>query len=553
MTGSSDSRKGLIYQAGILAGASILVRVIGLLYRAPLTAIIGDEGNGYYNMAYNIYTIVLLISSYSVPSAISKVMASKLALGEVRNAQRVFHCALLYALAAGIIASLFLFFGAGALVSPGAVSVLRIFAPTVFIFGILGVLRGYFQAHGSMVQTSVSQILEQLMNAVMSIVAAYGLIYVASGKDPTTQARFGAMGSALGTGSGVVIALLYTGWCYYNAQGALRKDLARDRSLPEPFSSSMKETILSITPFILSSFILNLTTSLNQTIYVKTLIEGRSLPEVDITTQYGIFSTKAVVITNIPISIATAVSAAIIPSIAASFARRDMALTRSRASSVLRMTTLIAMPCMAGLIALAWPITLLLFPQQASLDMASILLALLSITVLFYSVSTVTNAILQSVGKIQMPLISASIALVIQTILLIVLLRGTDMGVYALVLVSVLYSVLIFVMNEWFLHRYISLKTNVLEMYIKPFVGSGLMGFCTTALYALLYTLLRIGGMESMYRRNLIAIGPSILFAVVFYLFIMIRMGAVTDDDVLAVPGGGRILRLLYRLRFFKR
>ena len=527
MTGSSDSRKGLIYQAGILAGASILVRVIGLLYRAPLTAIIGDEGNGYYNMAYNIYTIVLLISSYSVPSAISKVMASKLALGEVRNAQRVFHCALLYALAAGIIASLFLFFGAGALVSPGAVSVLRIFAPTVFIFGILGVLRGYFQAHG--------------------------LIYVASGKDPTTQARFGAMGSALGTGSGVVIALLYTGWCYYNAQGALRKDLARDRSLPEPFSSTMKETILSITPFILSSFILNLTTSLNQTIYVKTLIEGRSLPEVDITTQYGIFSTKAVVITNIPISIATAVSAAIIPSIAASFARRDMALTRSRASSVLRMTTLIAMPCMAGLIALAWPITLLLFPQQASLDMASILLALLSITVLFYSVSTVTNAILQSIGKMQMPLISASIALVIQTILLIVLLRGTDMGVYALVLVSVLYSVLIFVMNEWFLHRYISLKTNVLEMYIKPFVGSGLMGFCTTALYALLYTLLRIGGMESMYRRNLIAIGPSILFAVVFYLFIMIRMGAVTDDDVLAVPGGGRILRLLYRLRFFKR
>ena len=176
----------------------------------------------------------------------------------------------------------------------------------------------------------------------------------------------------------------------------------------------------------------------------------------------------------------------------------------------------------------------------------------MSITVLFYSISTVTNAILQSIGKMQMPLISASIALVMQTILLTLLLRKTDMGVYALVFVSVLYSVMVFAMNEWFLHRYISVETNILDMYIKPFVGAGLMGFLTTGLYALLYTLLRIGGVESMYKRNLIAIGPSILFAVVFYLFIMIRMGAITDEEILIVPGGSKLRKILYRLRFFR-
>ena len=159
-------------QAGILAAASILSRIIGLLYRSPLTAIIGDEGNGYYGTAINIYTIVLMVSSFGVPAAISKQMAQKMAVGDYKNAQKVFHCSMVYALAVGVAGSMLLYFGAGVLVPPNSVPVLQVFAPTVFLFGILGVLRGYFQANQSMVQTSVSQILEQIANAVVSILAA---------------------------------------------------------------------------------------------------------------------------------------------------------------------------------------------------------------------------------------------------------------------------------------------------------------------------------------------------------------------------------------------
>ena len=170
----ADNRRssGVLVQAGILAMASMIVRVIGLLYRAPLTAIIGDEGNGYYGTAYNIYTIILMVSSYSMPSAISKLMAQKLAVGEYRNANRVFRCALAYGVLVGLVGSGLLFFGARFLVPDVAVCVLQVFAPTVFLFGILGSMRGYFQARGSMVPTSVSQILEQLANAVVSIAAA---------------------------------------------------------------------------------------------------------------------------------------------------------------------------------------------------------------------------------------------------------------------------------------------------------------------------------------------------------------------------------------------
>ena len=125
----------------------MIVRIIGLLYRAPLTAIIGDEGNGYYGTAYNIYTILLMISSYSIPSAVSKLMAQKLAVGENGNAQRIFHCALFYGLIVGVGASALLFFGAGLLVPRVAENVLRVFAPTVFLFGILAALDGTWLNH----------------------------------------------------------------------------------------------------------------------------------------------------------------------------------------------------------------------------------------------------------------------------------------------------------------------------------------------------------------------------------------------------------------------
>ena len=142
--GNRKRSESFIVQAGILAGAGIIVRIIGILYRSPLTSIIGDEGNGYYGTAYNIYTIILLLASYSIPSAISKVIAQRLALNEYRNAHRIFQCAFIYVIVVGGAASILTYIFAGVLVDENAVSVLRIFTPTIFFSGILGVFRGYY-------------------------------------------------------------------------------------------------------------------------------------------------------------------------------------------------------------------------------------------------------------------------------------------------------------------------------------------------------------------------------------------------------------------------
>lgn len=540
-------------QAGILAMASMIVRVIGLLYRAPLTAIIGDEGNGYYGTAYNIYTIILMVSSYSMPSAISKLMAQKLAVGEYRNANRVFQCALTYGVLVGLVGSGLLFFGARFLVPNVAVCVLQVFAPTVFLFGILGSMRGYFQARGSMVQTSVSQILEQLANAVVSIAAAWLLMQTAVGADPTRRAQLGAMGSALGTGAGVLIALLFMVFCFRRSKEGRKAEILSDATgKEEKYRIFLRDTVLVITPFMLSGVIMNLTTSLNQTIYMRMLIDLKGAGEIATTTLYGIFSNKAVVISNIPISIATAVSSAIIPGISAAYARRDETGARRQVGNAIRITSIIAIPSAVGLAVLARPITMLMFPQMESLELASSLLSLLAVTVIFYSISTITNAALQSIGRMNLPLVSAGIALVVQTVVLVLLLRFTDLDVRALVLVSILYSVMIFAVNQYYLRRFLGIRQDVRRDYLQPLVCAALMGAAAKAVYYLVS--MAAEPVENLpkgfYFRNLAATAAALLAAVLVYGYTMVRSGTVRRKDLLSMPKGQLLVRLMEKLHW---
>ena len=540
-------------QAGILAMASMIVRVIGLLYRAPLTAIIGDEGNGYYGTAYNIYTIILMVSSYSMPSAISKLMAQKLAVGEYRNANRVFRCALTYGVLVGLVGSGLLFFGARFLVPNVAVCVLQVFAPTVFLFGILGSMRGYFQARGSMVPTSVSQILEQLANAVVSIAAAWLLMQTAVGADPTRRAQLGAMGSALGTGAGVLIALLFMIFCFRRSKEGRKAEILSDATgKEEKYRIFLRDTVLVITPFMLSGVIMNLTTSLNQTIYMRMLIDLKGAGEIATTTLYGIFSNKAVVISNIPISIATAVSSAIIPGISAAYARRDETGARRQVGNAIRITSIIAIPSAVGLAVLARPITMLMFPQMESLELASSLLSLLAVTVIFYSISTITNAALQSIGRMNLPLVSAGIALVVQTVVLVLLLRFTDLDVRALVLVSILYSVMIFAVNQYYLRRFLGIRQDVRRDYLQPLVCAALMGAAAKAVYYLVS--MAAEPVENLpkgfYFCNLAATAAALLAAVLVYGYTMVRSGTIRRKDLLSIPKGQSLVRLMEKLHW---
>lgn len=534
---------GFIMQAGILAMAGIICRIIGILYRSPLAAVIGDEGNGYYGSAFNIYTIILLISSYSIPSAISKVIAGKLALKEYRNAQRIFHCAFIYVIAVGGVASLFAFIAAGfpgLLVEENAANVLRIFAPTIFFSGLLGVLRGYFQAHKTMVQTSVSQILEQILNAVISILAAYLLKQTVIDKDLTTQAIYGAMGSALGTGAGVLIALAFMWLVYGMNRKMIARRIKRDKSGNIlSYSEIFKIIFFLVTPFILSTFIYNFSTSLDETIYRKILKLVKDVDVAKIATWYGIYSGKAVVISNIPIAIASAMSAAMIPSISGKFATGDIKGTRAKVHTAILTTMLIAIPAAVGIGVLAKPVVNFLFPGQTSLDMAAGLLRALSITVVFYSLSTLTNAVLQGIGRVNIPVINAAIALAVQTVVLVPCLWFTDLNLYSLAIATIVYSLLMCILNGIAVRKSLNYKQDILKIFILPAGASAVMGAAAYGTYT---------GLFGLTESNVVSLISAVIVGAAVYGILILKTGVLTEKDIRSMPKGVKLAGLLKKM-----
>lgn len=539
--GKKDNGGGFIVQAGILAMTGILCRIIGLLYRSPLANIIGDEGNGYYNAAYNIYTIILLISSYSIPSAISKVIAERLALKQYKNAHRIFQCALIYVIVVGGIASLFTYFCAGWLVESYSVIVLRIFAPTIFFSGLLGVLRGYFQAHGTMLQTSVSQILEQILNAVVSLVAAYLFMKAVASSDTTTQAVYGAAGSALGTGTGVLIALVFMYLMYLLNKKIIYHRIEKDRRQEvNSYKHIFKIIILMVTPVIMSTFIYNSSTVVNQTIYRNILRDFYHTASDVIATNYGVFAGKAVVIVNIPIALASAMAAAMIPMISGSFAKGDERETNQKIQSGIRTTMLISIPCAVGMFVLPKPIMKLLFSQKESFVLASNLLRVLSISVIFYALSTLSNGVLQGIGRVNKPVINAGIALVLQTVVLVVLLLVTDLGLYSLAVAMIVYSLTVCVLNQISIQKYLGYSIDWGGTFIKPLIASLIMGAFALGTYRLVNLVVPY---------NAICLFTAIGVAVVVYFVIVIKMSIVSEAEMLAMPKGGLIVRVAKKCR----
>ncbi len=534
-----SKKNNFLAQAGILAVAGLLCRIIGLLYRSPLTAVIGDEGNGYYSSAYNMYAIILLISSYSIPSAVSKIISGKIALGQYKNAQKVFRCAILYVIVVGGACAVLTFLLAEIMVPANAIIVLRVFAPTIFFSGLLGAFRGFFQAQKTMVPTSISQILEQILNAAISIAAALLFISWVEDASDTTRAVFGAAGSAVGTGAGVLTGLVFMIILYLIKSPEFRKKAAA--STDEKIQSYGKiygEIFTIVTPIIMSTFVYNLSTALNQNIFQRIMMDTKEMAQNLVVTHYGIFAGKAVVISNIPIALAASMSSALIPVISGAFAKKDLAKVYEKSGQAIRVTMLIAIPSAAAFIFLAKPITALLFPQKNSLDEASLLLASIGITVVFYALSTVSNGILQAIGKVTTPLKNAILALVVQTLVLVLLLLTTHVDIYGLSIAMIVYSFLMCVFNSMSIKKYLGYRQEIKKTYIAPAFAALIMGIVSKIVYNILFHALG---------RNWLALGMTVVVAVLTYGLTALLFGAVDEQSLRMLPGGTRLAKILYR------
>ena len=542
---------GILVQGGILALAGIISRAIGLVRRIPLTNIIGDVGNGYYANAYEIYSIILLLSSYSLPVAISRLVAARTEKGQSKNTQKLFHGALLFAVISGGLSCILVLIFADFLATtvmgePKSAMALRVLAPTLFIFAVMGAFRGYFQGKGTMVVTAISQIIEQIILVVTSLVFA-SLFFGIGTKfgnvmmDEKFAPALGAAGATIGCGLGALASLLCV---VINYQLYVKKVVQREVAIDqtkrtEKMSKIMWIILITVVPFIMSTVIYNVSGILNQSMY-NHYMEG--IGELDLKTlAMGVYSGKYKVLINLPIAFANAMVSTIVPSLSASVSKNDKVTARMKVATAIRVTMVITIPCAVGLAVLGRPIVDMLF--NGEIDMAARMLYIGTLSIIFFALSTLGNGVLQGIGKIYTPVINAVIALIVNIGSLLLFLYGFKIGIYSVVLANMLFSLVMCILNHVAIHRYLHYKQEVKQTFLIPLLCSVIMGVIIFLIYILFKLFL------PDFAACLIAIGVGMIV----YLITMTLFKGITKEIFGMVPLGDQILNIFRKFGLLRK
>ena len=534
------SGKHIIKQGTILAAASVISRIIGMLYRSPMAAVIGDKGNGLYSFAFEIYSIALILSSYSMPLAVSKLLSARFAKKEYKNADKIYKFAYIFAAVSGMVMALILFFGAGTIERlsghEGLALPLKVLAPTVFVVALAGTIRGFFQSRNTMMPTAVSQLAEQIINAIVSIVAAVILVRFAANE--FDKARYGAAGGTIGTLFGALSSLMFLIFLFVIYKPRMKKHLSHDKvGVTVSNEEVLKLIVATIVPVILS-----------QTVYqsigvVDGFMFGNLYKGSDSTALYGIYSSKYRLMVNVPNAISSALASSMIPSLVSLYTLKNFVEFRARLKTSVKFNMIIAFPCAFGISALSGMIMKLLFPTTDTV-ISGRMLMYGSVAVLFYALSTVTNAALQGMDRMRLPVRHAAISLLIHIPLMVILLKFTKLGAHALVIGNIIYPLIVCALNWASVARYANYRQEVKTTFIIPLLASSVMWIETFCLSRLMAKVLPVN-----YVTNALITIICIVNACLVYFIMLFVLKGVTREELKEVPMGGRMAKFADKLK----
>lgn len=545
----TGGESNFVVQGSILAIASIVVRIIGIAYRIPMINIIGDEGMGYYGTAFNVYNIALLLSSYSLPLAVSKMVSVRLARKQYRNSVRILRAALVYATVVGALAAAVIWFGADffareVFFMPYAAFALKTLAPTVWIMAYLGVFRGYYQGQGTMVPTALSQVFEQIVNAIVSVAAGSWLfnqaikVEILKGESGSGYSNsWGAAGGTIGTGAGAFTALVFLLLLFAAYQRTIRKKVRRDRSGSlESYGTITKILFFTVVPVVVSSAIYNVNSVLDNGLLAYNF---KSLGmEEEFISQWGVYTGKYHLLINVPMAVSNALSSSLIPSVSRAVATGDRRMVKKKVAAAIRFSLLIAIPSAVGLTVLAGPLNNLLFSGDNDLAVQMTLYG--SIAVVFYSVSTVTNAILQGIDRMRLPIVHALTALVLHLAAMEVMVLVFHMGIFSMVFANILFAVIMCFLNHRSIRKILGYRQEVKKTILLPAAASAVMGAAAVGVYKLIHL-----GIQS----NAVCTLGAVAAAVAVYGVLLVKLGCLDEDELHQMPGGTRLLQVFRKLR----
>ncbi len=528
----SDAQKKQNFLQGtaLLAMATAIVKVIGALYKIPLNAIIGAQGFGYFNTAYEIYNVLLMISTAGLPVAMSRMISQASSLNHCNQVRRIYHTARGIFLGLGIAGSLLMTLFCRQLAQfqnqPDAWAAIGFLGPCVLLICIMSTFRGFFQGQSNMLPTSVSQVLEAVVKLIVGMAAALAL------KKLTGSIPLAAGGAILGVTASCLVSAIYLFSRFRRSYAALPQTAEEPRS----YADTAKGLMIIAIPITIGSAGLQFLTMLETRIYMGQLLDlGHSQAAAD--TMRGIYGMTQTIF-NMPCAFITPITISIIPAITAQLTTCNFAEAKETEESAIRITGLVSMPCAFGLGLLAEPVTALLGGYTGdNLVLATRLMTIQGFSIAFNAVVLVTNAIMQAHGHAGRPVINMLLGGVLKLGAVFILTGNPHIGIVGTPVGTLLCYLAISALNIFSIRSLLQDPPAIVPNLIRPFLAALTMGMFVMAAFLGLKGL----GITS----RLILCGAPIAVGVVVYLLAAVKFKVVTRQDCLLLPKGEKIAKLL--------
>lgn len=527
-----SEKRTFIKSAAILSVSGIIVKLLGAALRIPLSNKIG-AGMAYYNVAYTIYAIFLVLATAGIPVAISRLVSERLSMGNGRGAHKVFTTALKLMLTIGLASFAICYFGAGAISEaikiPDAEISLKAIAPALCLVPMLSAFRGYFQGQQNMTPTAISEIGEQVVRVIVGL--GLGFYLFSRGLDVA------AAGATFGAGAGALVGILIIMVIYIADSRRREVRLLRASGQEESQWSILKKIAWIAIPIIIGAEIMPIMSTIDTSIIVARLqATGWTADEaLDLYSQYGAYCDTLI---SLPQTFTQAIAVSLVPSIAAFFWQNKIEKVNANIKISMRLTMIMACPCAVGLFVLARPILAMLYTDQLESAIAAVpTLRVMTIGVILLAISQTTTGALQSIDRQMNPVKNLAIGACAKIVITYVLVgvapinvKGAAIGTNAAYLIALL-------LNMRSVKKCTGVKFDILLTYVKPMAASLIMGICVYSSYVLL-----LG-----YTRGYIATIVSIFVGIAVYAVTIIRMGAISVEELKLVPCG-EIMIKLFRL-----
>ena len=522
-----------MHGAALLALATAIVKVIGAIYKIPLKMIIGDQGYGYFTTAYDIYSVLLMISTAGLPVAMSRMISQASALGNYNQVRKIYKTARGIFLALGVVSTALMVAFCGQLANwleqPNAKTAILFLGPCALLMGIISTYRGFFQGQGDMRPTSSSQVLEAAFKLVVGLGAAFAIMYY------TKSVPLAAGGAILGVTVSCAISVVYLRGKFVPAYAQLPKTQDQEMS----YGTAIKGLLAIAVPITIGSAGLQLLTVVEQKLYMGQLLTANGLSQDTADTMKGIYS-MTMTIFNMPCAFIVPITVSVIPAITSQLTLKNDMGVRETEESAARITGLISLPCSVGLCVLARPVMALLGDYSGEkLELAASLMTVLGVCIFLYAVIQYTNSVMQAHGYAHIPVINMLICGVAKLAVVYILVGNPNIGILGAPIGALLAYAAIGILNLLAIGRIVPQKPKLIVNLLRPFIPVALMGL---AVYGVYWGVTQLLGADGS---RVLLCGVPIAVGVAVYFLAVVKCKAITAEDCKLLPKGEKIAKLL--------